>query len=151
MNDTPPPDAQAIAERAAAAMFADDRASQSLGMRIVAIGPDECRIAMTVRADMVNGVGTCHGGILFTLADSAFAFACNSDGATTVAAGASIDFLSVARAGDELTATARALWRGRRAGLYDVSVVDQRGVVVATFRGRSYRLSERDPRKKEPP
>ncbi len=151
MTDAPAQDPQAIAERSAAAMFDGDRASQALGMRIVAIAPHECRVTMTVRPDMVNGVGTCHGGILFALADSAFAFACNSEGATTVAASASVDFVSVARVGDELTASARAIWRGRRAGLYDVTVVDQRGGLVATFRGRSHRLSDRDPRARGTP
>ncbi|NNM62308.1 MAG: hydroxyphenylacetyl-CoA thioesterase PaaI [Steroidobacteraceae bacterium] len=142
-------DSQSLAERSVAALYTADRMSQTLGMRIVAIAAHECVLAMTVKADMVNGLGTCHGGSIFSLADSAFAFACNSGGAPTVAAGASIEFLAAARVGDELTATARAVWQGRRAGLYDVTIVNQQGVRIALFRGRSYRLSGADPRVRE--
>ena len=98
------------------ALFEPDRASRSLGMRIVAIAPQACAVAMRVRGDMCNGHGICHGGMIFTLADSAFAFACNSRGEPTVAASANIDFLAPGREGDELTATARELWSGGRSG-----------------------------------
>jgi acyl-CoA thioesterase len=95
---------------------------------------------MRVRADMVNGHGTCHGGVLFAFADTAFAFACNSHNAITVAAGAAIDFLLPARQGDELTAAAHEVWRSRRNGIYDVAVANQKEERVALFRGRSHEL-----------
>ena len=132
--------AQVLAERVAASMYARDRASQMMGMRIVRVGPGHAELAMTVRADMVNGHGVCHGGMVFALADSAFAFACNSYNESTVAAAATIDFLAGAREGDELTAEAGELWRTRRNGIYEISVCNQRGERIALFRGRSYRI-----------
>jgi acyl-CoA thioesterase len=132
--------AAARATHVARAMFERDRASQSLGMRIIAVGPGWARLAMSVRGDMVNGHGICHGGIVFALADSAFAFACNSYNDATVAAAASIDYLAAARDGDELTAEATELWRSRRSGLYEITVVNQRGERIALFRGRSHRI-----------
>jgi acyl-CoA thioesterase len=141
MSGTTKDDAlQQRAERAAAALFARDRASQALGMRIAAVRPGWARVVMRVRADMVNGHGLCHGGIVFALADSAFAFACNSHNESTVAAAASIDFLAGAREGDELTAEASELWRTRRNGIYEISICNQQGVRLALFRGRSYRI-----------
>ena len=134
---------QAVAERAASALYDGDRASQALGMRIEAIAPGEVRVTMTVRADMVNGHRICHGGLIFALADSAFAFACNSYGDSTVAAAASIDFLAPAREGDELTANARELWRSGRSGLYEITVTNQRGERIALSRGRSHRIDGR--------
>lgn len=95
---------------------------------------------MTVRPDMLNGHGSCHGGLVFALADSAFAFACNSHNEATVAAAAAIDFLAAACNGDELAAEARELWRSRRNGIYEITVINQRGERIALFRGRSYRL-----------
>jgi acyl-CoA thioesterase len=133
-------DAQRTAERATAALFAGDRASQALGMRITGVRPGWARLTMQVRADMVNGHGLCHGGLVFALGDSAFAFACNSYNDSTVAAAASIDFLAPARLGDELTAEASELWRTRRNGLYESVVTNQRGERIALFRGRSYRI-----------
>ncbi|HUL19050.1 MAG TPA: hydroxyphenylacetyl-CoA thioesterase PaaI [Steroidobacteraceae bacterium] len=133
-------EAQLLAERAAAAMFDRDRASQSLGMRVSVVRPGFAQVTMPVRADMVNGHGICHGGLMFALGDSAFAFACNSYNETTVAAAASIDFLAAARAGDELTAEARELWRTRRNGLYEIVIFNQHGQRLALFRGRSYRI-----------
>jgi acyl-CoA thioesterase len=132
--------AQQRAERAAAALYARDRASQALGMRLAAVRPGWARVSMRVRADMVNGHGVCHGGIVFALGDSAFAFACNSHNESTVAAAAAVDFLAGAREGDELTAEASELWRTRRNGLYEISVCNQRGERIALFRGRSYRI-----------
>jgi acyl-CoA thioesterase len=132
--------AQGRAERAAAALFGRDRASQALGMRITGVGPGWARLVMSVRADMLNGHQVCHGGLVFALADSAFAFACNSHNESTVAAAAAIDFLAAARAGDELTAEARELWRTKRNGIYEITVLNQRGERVALFRGRSYRI-----------
>jgi acyl-CoA thioesterase len=128
------------AERAAAALFARDRASQALGMRITGIAPGWARVVMRVRADMVNGHGVCHGGMVFALGDSAFAFACNSHNEATVAAAAAIDYLAAAREGDELTAEAAQLWRTRRNGLYEIVISNQHGERIALFRGRSYRI-----------
>ena len=132
--------AQQRAESAAAALFERDGASQALGMRLAAVRPGWARVVMRVRADMVNGHGVCHGGMVFALADSAFAFACNSYNESTVAAAATIDFLTGAREGDELTAEAGELWRTRRNGIYEISVCNQRGERIALFRGRSYRI-----------
>ena len=132
--------AQQRAERAATALFERDGASQALGMRLAAVRPGWARVVMRVRADMVNGHGVCHGGLVFALADSAFAFACNSYNESTVAAAATIDFLAGAREGDELTAEAGELWRTRRNGIYEISVCNQRGERIALFRGRSYRI-----------
>ena len=129
-----------LAERAAAALFGRDRASQMLGMRLDAAWPGGARVVMRVRTDMVNGHGVCHGGLVFALADSAFAFACNSGNESTLAAAAAIDFLIAVREGDELTAVARELWRTRRNGIYEITVSNQRGARVALFRGRSYRI-----------
>ena len=136
-------DRQALAERSVQALYDPDRASQALGMRITAVAPQACTVTMAIRRDMTNGHGICHGGLIFTLADSAFAFACNSEGEATVAASASIDFLAPAREGDLLTATAHELWRGGRSGLYEITVTNQSGARVALFRGRSHRLAAR--------
>ena len=130
----------AAEERAAdvgAAMYARDAASQALGMALEEVREGYARVRMTVRADMVNGHGTCHGGLVFALADSAFAFACNSRGVTTVAAGCSIEFLAPAREGDELVAVAEERFLEGRHGVYDVDVRRAAGPLVATFRGRS--------------
>lgn len=142
MDDAPDvtADAQRTAERATSALFAGDRASQALGMRITGVRSGWARVVMLVRPDMVNGHGICHGGLVFALGDSAFAFACNSHNDSTVAAAASIDFLAAAHEGDELTAEASELWRTRRNGLYEIVVTNQRGERVALFRGRSYRI-----------
>ena len=134
----PAPAGQRVAERCAQALLAGDEASRSLGMRMEDVKPGSARLRMTVRPDMVNGHGMCHGGIVFALADSAFAVACNTYDAVTVAAAASIDFLAPARVNDELTAQARELWRSRRSGIYEIVVSNQRGEPVALFRGRSH-------------
>ena len=130
--------AQGLAERAAEAMLSRDEASRSLGMRLEEVRPGFARLCMTVRADMVNGHGTCHGGIVFSLADSAFAVACNTHNAVTVAAAASIDFLTATRVDEELVAEARELWRSQRSGIYEVVVANRRGKPIALFRGRSH-------------
>ncbi|MEZ5532319.1 MAG: hydroxyphenylacetyl-CoA thioesterase PaaI [Steroidobacteraceae bacterium] len=134
--------ARTRAEAYVRAMWSRDAASQALGMRVIEAGPGRAQVAMTVRADMANGHGICHGGLIFALADSAFAFACNSYGGTVVAAGATIDFLQPARVGQELLATAVECSRSRRTGLYDVSVANGAGVVIALFRGRSHRIGD---------
>lgn len=118
-------------------MFADDRASQALGMRIAAVRPGYAKLTMTVRADMTNGHATCHGGFIFSLADSAFAFACNSHNLVTVAAACVIDFLAPAFENDELTAEATEQALAGRSGVYDVVVTNQKGRRIALFRGRS--------------
>jgi acyl-CoA thioesterase len=133
-------DAQRRAERATQALFAADRWSQELGMRLHTVRPGVARVSMRVRPDMVNGHGSCHGGVVFALADSAFAFACNSHNEVTVGAAASIDYLASAAVDDELTAEAGELWRTRRNGLYEIVVTNQRGERIALFRGRSYRI-----------
>jgi acyl-CoA thioesterase len=112
-------------------------ARSSLGIEVVSVGDGAAVCAMTVSESMLNYHGTCHGGVIFTLADSAFEFACNSYGPLTVAASASIDFLGVVHAGAALTATASETFRAGRSGLYDVAVRDGTGNVVAHFRGRS--------------
>lgn len=123
-------------------MMAADAASQALGIELVETAPGRAVVRMTVRPDMVNGHATAHGGLIFTLADTAFACACNSYGPPTVAAAAEIVFVAPARVGDELVAEAVVRTRFGRAGVYDVTV--RRGhQVIAEFRGRSHELSDR--------
>ena len=135
-----PEDAQALAQRCADAMYARDSASQGLGMRIVGVAPGFASMTMTVRSDMLNGHATCHGGFIFALADSAFAFACNSHNLTTVAAGCTIEFLLPAREDDLLTATGRERTQAGRNGIYDIDVANQHGATIAVFRGKSARI-----------
>jgi len=130
--------AQQIAEASRDAMWANDRASQALGMQVLAVGPGRATLQMTVRSDMLNGHDICHGGLVTTLADSAFAFACNAYNEATVAAGFDVNFVAAARLGDVLTASAHELSRSGRTGVYDIAVTNQRGEPVAAFRGRSY-------------
>jgi acyl-CoA thioesterase len=139
----PQPEAQRLAERAVEALWRGDSASRHLGMSIEACGPGRATVTMRIRADMVNGHGICHGGLIFALADSAFAFACNSHGDNTVAAGAAIEFLRPARAGDELRAVATERWRRGRSGIYEIEVQNQKGEAVALFRGRSHQVAGR--------
>jgi acyl-CoA thioesterase len=131
---------QELAERAVRELYARDPASQKLGIEITEIRPGFIRATMPVRPDMVNGHDICHGGYVFTLADSAFAFCCNSFNTVTVAASATIDFLAPTYKGDTLTAMARELWRSRTAGLYEIVVTNQHDKTVALFRGRSHAL-----------
>ena len=133
-------DPQSVAEASARAMYRQDRASQALGMRVVEVRPGYARLVMKVRGDMVNGHQLCHGGLIFTLADSAFAFACNTYDLVTVASAATVEFLLSAHLGDELTAIAEERSRSKRTGIYDVAVSNQRGECVALFRGRSHQL-----------
>ena len=132
--------AEQLAERVAATMFANDRASQGLGMRIAAVSPGRAELTMTVRDDMLNGHAICHGGFIFTLADSTLAFACNSYNRNTVAQGCSIEYLAPAHAGDVLHAIGVERSRGGRTGVYDIEVRNQNGRTVALFRGKSYRI-----------
>lgn len=132
-------DPQQIAERVGSGMFAEDAASRGLGMRIDAMGPGYARLSMSVRPDMLNGFKICHGGFITTLADSAFAFACNSANELTVAAGIVVDFIAPAQQGDRLTAEAREVALAGRTGVYDVRVTDQNDRLIAVLRGRSHR------------
>jgi len=126
-----------LARQCAQRMYADDAASQCLGITISDVGPGTATATMVVRPDMVNGHGICHGGYVFTLADTAFAFACNTYGERTVAAGADIAFLEPVPAGETLTAAAVERWRRGRSGIYDVTIRSDDGTIVAEFRGRS--------------
>ena len=130
-------DAQKLAEASAAAMWREDRASQGLGMVLERVAPGSAVLSMPVSEAMLNGHGTCHGGFIFTLADSALAFACNSRNARAVAAHCSITFLRPAQRGDRLIATAEERATAGRSGVYDVRVTTQDGAVVAEFRGHS--------------
>lgn len=132
------PPAQTIVERVRDWLFANDQASQTFGMRVLSIAPGAATLSMTVRQDMLNGHRLCHGGLIAALADSAFAFACNSYNELTVASGFSIELLAPARLGDVLTARCVEIARGGRTGLYDVEIINQRDERVAVFRGRSY-------------
>ena len=132
--------ADEIARLCAERMYADDRASQRLGIEISGVGPGRATAAMTITDTMVNGHGICHGGYVFTLADTAFAFACNTYDDRTVAAGATVDFLEPVFAGARLTATAVERTRRGRSGVYDVTVATSDGQAVAEFRGRSRSL-----------
>jgi acyl-CoA thioesterase len=127
----------AIAQEVARLMWADDRASQALGMQLLEVRPGYARISMTVRRDMTNGHGMCHGGFMFLLADSTFAFACNSHNQKAVAASAEIHFLAPAQEGDVLTAEGQEQHLAGRSGVYDTRVTDQNGKLVALFRGKS--------------
>lgn len=133
-------DGQALAQECADAMWNQDRASQRLGMSRPVVAPGRATISMRIREDMVNGQGNCHGGYLAVLADSAFAFACNTYGRVTVAAGFDIVFVTPGRLGDLLVATAVERARFGRSGLYDVSITRDDGELVAEFRGRSRSL-----------
>jgi len=122
-------------------MWADDAASRALGMEAVTVETDHAVVRMTVRDDMVNGHGICHGGFIFSIADSCFALACNSQGRLTVAAGADVAFTAPVRLGDVLVADGRVRTAYGRSGITDVTVTRERdAVVVAEFRGRSREL-----------
>ena len=131
-----------IAQRCADAMMANDRSSQAMGISIEIPEAGQAVARMRVRDDMVNGFDVLHGGLTFALADTAFAFACNAYDKLTVAASANIDFLRPAMLGDELTASATEDYRGRRSGYYSVEVHNQRGELIALFRGRSASTSD---------
>lgn len=129
---------QQTAQHCAERMYGADRASQDLGIKITVTAPGAVTAEMTIRQGMLNGFDICHGGYIFTLADTAFAFACNAYDNLTVAAAASIEFLRPAREGDRLTADAAEIYRSGRSGLYDVVVRNQDGEQVAMFRGRAH-------------
>jgi len=133
-------DAQQLADEVTQAMWVRDRASQGLGIELLSVKPGYAHLRMTVRTDMVNGHHICHGGFIFTLADSSFAYACNSYNANTVASGCSIDYLAPAREGDVLEAEAVERSLAGRTGVYDITVRNRAGKTVALFRGKSYRI-----------
>ena len=131
---------QQVADSSRDAMWRNDRASKALGMQVNAIGPGSATLCMTVREDMLNGHDICHGGLITTLSDSAFALACNSYNEVTVASGFDVNLIAAGRLGDVLTATASEVSKSGRTGVYDVTVKNQLGQVVAAFRGRSYTM-----------
>ena len=133
-----------VARRSAARMYADDRATRALGISIDEVGPGRATARMRITAEMTNGHGIAHGGYIFLLADTAFAYACNSYGPVTVAQGCQITFLRPAADGDELTASATERARTQRSGIYDVTVCRADGQAVAEFRGNSRTLPQRD-------
>jgi acyl-CoA thioesterase len=145
MSEQTPPkhDPQQVAEAVREGMFANDHASRGLGMHIEAVAPGYARIVMTVRQDMLNGFAICHGGFITTLADSTFAFACNSYNALTVASGIVVDFLAPAHEGDRLLAEGREVSRSGSTGVYDITVTNQHGKTVAVMRGRSHTMKGR--------
>ncbi len=133
---------QALAEATANDMYARDHATQALGIKIITIKPGVASMQMVVQKTMLNGHQTCHGGYIFTLADSAFAFACNSYNIQAVAAGCSIEFLAPAYEHDVLTAEAHEQSSTGRTGIYDVAVMNQEGKKIALFRGKSHQLKD---------
>ena len=136
-----PTDPQALAEAVTAAMWSRDRTAQALGMRIESVGPGRATVRMTVRGDMVNGHHICHGGLIFTLADTAFAYACNACNQNTVASGFSIEILAPARLGDTLVAVGVEQAQRGRSGVYDIKLTNQHGDIIALFRGKSARIA----------
>ena len=134
--------AKAFAQRVAEAMFSADRASRELmQMVLVSCAPGRATMRMTVREEQLNGHQICHGGFIFTLADSTFAFACNSHNKSAVAASASIEFLKAGHLGDVLTCDAQEQVLQGRHGIYDMRVTNQRGDVIAVFRGKSAQIA----------
>jgi acyl-CoA thioesterase len=129
--------ADELAQACAEAMWTDDAASRGLGIELISVGPGRSEVAMTVAERHVNGHKICHGGFIFTLSDSAFAFACNTYNQRTVAQHCAITFLVAGKLGDRLTARAVERQRGGRSGIYDITVTRQDGKVIAEFRGHS--------------
>ena len=129
-----------LARATAEAMYASDACSRALGFELLEVRPGYARLRMTVRTDFLNGHQICHGGLIFTLADSAFAFACNSYNISTVASGCSIEFLRPVHGGDVLTAEAVEQTLIGRTGIYDIRVTNRAGETVAMFRGKSAQI-----------
>ena len=141
MHSVPLGDPQALAELAGKTMYERDPATQGLGIALAEIRPGYARMTMTVRPDMLNGHQSCHGGYIFLLADSAFAFACNSHNAVTVGAGCTIDYLAPGRVGDVLTAEGIEQALAGKTGVYDITVRNPDGKTIALFRGKSHRVA----------
>ena len=135
-----PTDPVQLAQACSSAMHANDDAARMLGIEVLDTEPGRARLAMTVEQRMTNGHDICHGGMLFTLADTAFAHACNSYNRITIAAAAQIQFLAPARLGDRLIATAFERSRGRRTGVYDVEIHNQNDELIALFRGNAHQI-----------
>ena len=135
-------DAQAVADKVRDVMFADDAASRMLGLQVTEISPGRAVATMSVRADMLNGFAICHGGLIATLADSAFAFACNSRNNLSVAWDTSITFTKASKLWDVLTAEAKELHNGKSTGLYLVTITNQRNEQVALFKGTCFRTAK---------
>lgn len=132
-----------VAEQVRDAMLADDHATRWMGIEIAEIGAGTCTTTMTVHKNMLNGHGIAHGGLITTLADSAFAFACNAYNEVTVASGFDVNLLASAKQGDILTARALEVSKSGRTGVYDIEVSNQHGERIAVFRGRSYTMKGR--------
>lgn len=143
MTTPPPRSPQQTADWVREGMWTNDRAGHALGMRVISVTPGQAVLEMAVREDMLNGHNICHGGLVATLADTAFAYACNSYDELTVASGFSIDLLAPAHLGDVLTATAHEVSKAGRTGLYDIEVKNQAGKRIAVFRGRSHTVRGR--------
>lgn len=126
--------------RNARVMYEKDTCARKMGIELIEMDDGFAQMSMTVSADMLNGHQTCHGGQLFTLADTAFAYACNSQGLAAVASGCTIDFVRPAFAHDKLTATAQVRHQGKQTGVYDIEIVNQQQKTVALFRGKSHRI-----------
>ncbi len=133
-------DPDQLAQAVSQAMYANDDASRLLDIKIIESRQGYARLSMMVKKEMTNGLDICHGGLIFTLADSAFAYACNSSNKATVAAGCNIEFMAPAAIGDELIAIARERSRSGRTGIYDVEINKQNGDLIALFRGKSYQI-----------
>lgn len=131
---------QELAEASAKAMYESDACTRALGIELIEVRPGYARLQMNVRPDFLNGHAICHGGLMFTLADSAFAFACNSYNISTVASGCSIEFLRPVQGGDRLTAEAVEQTLSGRTGIYDIRVTNREGEPVAMFRGKSAQI-----------
>jgi acyl-CoA thioesterase len=136
-----PDNSQIIATRSAEAMMKGDHAAHMLGIKLAIVKPGFAEMTMVVREDMLNGHGICHGGIIFSLADTAFAYACNSRNEKTVALNCVINYCASASMGDSLTALAQERSLSRRTGVYDVEIQNQRAQTIAFFRGTSYKTS----------
>lgn len=133
-------DPHQLASALSDAMHIRDDASKLLGIEVIESRPGQAKLKMTVRKNMTNGHDICHGGFVFTLADSTFAHACNNTNRITVASGCSIEFLAPGKIGDVLTASATERSRAGRTGVYDVDVTNQNDELIAVFRGKSYQI-----------
>lgn len=141
MSDRKPDELQSLAERVVAGMVERDEFTRWLGIEVLGVAPERCECRMVVRPEMVNGFGVAHGGIVFSLADSAFAFACNTHGMVTVSIENSITYPEAIRPGDVLTATAGQDAMSSRLSYYRVDVRNQHGATVGLFRGTAYKTS----------
>ncbi|MEM7282012.1 MAG: hydroxyphenylacetyl-CoA thioesterase PaaI [Pseudomonadota bacterium] len=131
-------DQREVAQQCSEKLLQHDHAANNLGIKIVDVSPGHATAKMTVTEAMLNGVSFCHGGVLFTLADTAFQHACNTHNNVTVAASGEIDFLRPAVLGDVITAVCQELKRGRKNGIYDITICNQKNQMIAVFRGRSF-------------